>query len=574
MRWLVMILCLSGFVFAESQQQPEFATGYHPKSAAFGKKMMVSSANPLASEAGLKILEKGGNAIDAAIAIQMVLNVVEPQSSGIGGGALLLYYDKEEGRVLAFDGRETAPAQADENLFLDEEGDPLSMREAIIGGQSVAVPGLLKMVEEVHGEYGKLPWKELFTPAIEIATNGFPISHRLHHLIEKTPRLKTFTLPKEYLFTQGKPKPIGEILKNPKFAETLRLIAEQGSDPFYRGEIAQHIVHSVQNAPVSPGLLSLEDLANYRPRKRAPLQTSYRNFTIYGFPPPSSGGIVIAQMLTMLEDYDLSAYDLGAPPFINLFCAASRLAYADRNYYIADPDFFPVPTQRLLDRSYLQERGATLMALSEVSQGSFPGEGVDCCPPLLISVAPEFSSTSQICVVDAEGNAVSMTTSIENAFGSTLMVGGFFLNNQLTDFSLVPEQEGKKAANRIEPGKRPMSSMSPTLVFHKGDNKFLLTVGSAGGAPIIDYVAQILFGVLDFHLNIQEAIDFPNYTSLKKAIELEQDTMLETAVISLEEMGNTVNVLPLTSGSQGIQRTQESLIGGADPRREGLAIGE
>lgn len=338
--------------------------------------------------------------------------------------------------------------------------------------------------------------------------------------------------------------------------------------------MAQKIVASVQNAHPSPGTLSKEDLANYKPKKREAIQFNYRDYIIYGFPPPSAGGVVIAQMLKMIETQNISNYSLGSVEFINLFSRASRLAIADRDYYIADPDYFPVPTGRLLNIEYLQKRAEKIHSEESAKPGKFPSQTVACCPPLHYSKALELPSTSQICVVDGEGNAVSMTTSIENAFGSTLMVGGFFLNNQLTDFSLVPEKEGKKAANRIEPNKRPMSSMSPTLVFKKGSEDLVLTVGSAGGARIINYVAKALFGVLDFNMNIQEAIDFPNYTSIYKAIDLERETLLIQDIPALEKMGNTINVQPLTSGTQGIQRTKEALIGGVDPRREGLALGE
>jgi len=566
-RWVVFLLFTSTLV-AETQPQPEFSSGYIQREPVYASKMMVASANPYASKAGLEILEKGGNAIDALIAIQMVLNVVEPQSSGIGGGAFLLYYQKNEKKVFAYDGRETAPQAADENMFLDAQKEPVPFSEAVIGGGSVGVPGLLKMLEQVHAQKGKLPWKELFQPAIALAEKGFPISNRLHKLISVTPNLNTFKETQHYFFKDGKPKKKNSILKNLELAQTFRTVAEQGTDPFYKGEIAKKIVQAVQSAH-PPGRLTEKDLANYQSIERHPIKTAYQGYTVYGFPPPSAGGIVLAQMLKMMATQDLEGESLDSVRFIDLFCRASRLAFADKNYYVADPDFFPVPQKRLLDLDYLQQR----IKQSGDQQGDFPGQALACCAPMHFSPPLEYPSTSQICVVDEEGNGVSMTTSIENAFGSTLMAGGFILNNQLTDFSLVAEREGKKTANRIEPGKRPVSSMTPTLVFKENSDELYLTVGSAGGARIVDFVAQAVFGVLNFNLNIQKAIDFPHYASIGPIMDLEKDTSLVDAIAKLEALGNTVQVMPLNSGTQGIQRIDEEWVGGVDPRREGLAIG-
>lgn len=526
---------LMAFLFplmGQMDSQPEGPTGFAPQKAAYGERMMVASANRKASEIGFDVLKKGGNALDAAIAMQMVLTLVEPQSSGIGGGGLLLYYSKKEGKVIAYDGRETAP-----------RGIDISRVPNIIGGKSVGVPGVLRMLEMAHNEQGSLPWKELFEPAIQLAEEGFRISKRLSKLIQQTPNLAAFSQARDYLFENGKAKPAGTILTNPALAHSLRIIAKGGTDPFYIGEIAQEIVKTVQEASVEPGTLSLEDLADYRAVRREPIASNYRQYTVYGFPPPSSGGIAVAQILGMLADVDLKEYALGAPQFINLFCKASRAAYADRQQYVGDPAFINVPVDHLLNPIYLSHllHSPTKTPIS----------------------AYEHPSTSQICVVDGEGNAVSLTTSIEYSFGSTLMAGGFFLNNQMTDFSTGP--------NRIEPGKRPMSSMSPTFVF-EGD-RLVLGVGSAGGARIIDYVAKTLFGVLDFGLNIQEAISFPNFTSLTQKIDIEKNTFLEAEIPVLEKMGNKVEAIPLTSGTQGIQITPSELIGGVDPRREGLAIG-
>ncbi len=489
---------------------------------------MVASASPLASQIGYTILEKGGGALDAAIAMQMVLTLVEPHSSGIGGGGLLLYYGKKEEKVFAYDGRETAPKAIETKRIPD-----------IVGGKAVGTPGLLKMLEMAYHEHGVLPWRELFEPAIQLAQEGFTVTPRFHKLIQKTPGLKTFPETRDYLFENGKAKPAGTRLKNRALAKTLHLIADHGTDPFYKGEVAQKIVDAVQ-----PGALSMEDLAAYRPVKRKPIESVYRHYRVCGFPPPSAGGIAVAQILGMLSAADLSGYTLGHPEFINLFCRASRAAYADRQLYGGDPAFTNVPVDLMLSPTYLRH-------LLEN-------------PNKTPIAAVEHPSTSQICVIDKEGNAVSLTSSLENAFGSTVMVGGFFLNNQITDFSTGP--------NRIESGKRPMSSMAPTFIFDGDD--LVLNVGSAGGARIIDYVSKTIVGVLDFGMTIQEAISFPNYTSVVDAIDLEEDTFLKKEIPILQKMGNRVRVIHLTSGTQGIQATPFYLIGGVDPRREGVAMGD
>lgn len=576
--WLTSLLLLGAFLMGETKWEPEYSSGWQPKAPVFAKQALVVTANPLASEAGFEILKQGGNAIDALIAAQMVLTLVEPQSSGLGGGAFLLYYRKKDRKVLAYDGRETAPAKVHEDIFLDKKGNPLPEQEAIVGGRSVGVPGLLKMLELAYQEEGKLSWPLLFDRAITLSEQGFSLSSRLHQLIRKTPHLMTFEKTREYLFQKdGAPKGERTPLKNPELARTFHILAAKGSVPFYEGEIAEKIVQAVNEAPVHPGKLSMQDLVHYQPLKREPIRTEYRNFILYGFPPPSSGGIAVAQMLGMLAQYDLQDYRFGSAEFIQLFCHASRLAFADRDYYVADPAFFPVPVERLVDPDYIKSRGQLLKQPSQKAQpGVWPGQSATCCPPMLLATPFEFPSTSQICIVDAEGNAACMTTSIENAFGSTLMAGGFFLNNQLTDFSFIPEKDGKKVANRVEPGKRPLSSMSPTLAIHRETGDLFLLLGSAGGARIIDYVAQSLIGVIDYGLNIQQAIDAPHYTALSETIDLEKGTDLEKEAMRLKEMGSPspVRLMPLTSGTQGIQVIPHGLIGGADPRREGMAIGD
>ncbi|MGA8163566.1 MAG: gamma-glutamyltransferase [Waddliaceae bacterium] len=566
-------LCL----FAAPPKQPEYSSGYHPKSMAYGKSMMVVSANPLASEAGFAILKQGGNAIDAAIAMQMVLNVVEPQSSGIGGGGFLLYYRKEDNSICAYDGREIAPRAVHDLLFCDAKGEAIPFANAILGGKAVGVPGLLKMLEQAHRDRGRLPWKELFQSAIRHADQGFPISYRLHQLIANRSDLSTFPEAGNYFFQKnGKPKPEGTLLKNSQLAETLTMIANQGTDPFYKGDLAQEIVKTVQKCGVNPGVLSYEDLSGYYPIKREPIQADYRHYRIVSFPPPSGGGIAVLQILGMLQHDDLKHEEAGSAAFIHLFSQASALAFTDRNYYVADPDFFPVPTDRLIHPAYLQQRGQSIdkEKASPASHGTWPSQTITCFPCVRPSCTHEYPSTSHLCVVDNEGNAVSMTTSIEHAFGSTLMVRGFFLNNQLTDFSFIPEKEGKKAANRVEPGKRPMSSMAPILVFHKDSGQLLLAIGSGGGAGIIDYTAQALLGIIDFGLTIQEAIDLPHVVATDTSTTLEEKTVLHKKRKQLEQMGHRIKEKSLNSGTHGIHAASTRLMGGADPRREGKAIGQ
>lgn len=548
--------------------QPEAATGYQEKTIVIANEMMVASANDFASQTGYKILKAGGNAIDAAAAMAMVLNVVEPQSSGIGGGAFLLYYRKRDNQVIAYDGREVAPRAIKANHFLDMASKPIPLQDAIIGGHSVGVPGLLKLLELVHQEEGNLPWSHLLQDAIDLSEKGFPISPRLHQLIADTPDLKTFTETARFLFLEdGTPKPAGMILKNPELGQTLREIAEGGASQFYSGEIAQSIVNTVNNASKNPGQMSLNDLAEYHAIKRQPIQFKYGDYLVFSVPPPSSGGIAIGQILKMLEFKGFRGLDFGSAQFINLFCQASCMAFADRNFYIGDPAFVKVPIVRLLDPGYLKFRSHLIRSKKTIQHpqpGRWPDLGI-----IPLSTAFDLVSTSHICVVDSEGNAVSMTTSIENAFGSTLMTQGFFLNNQLTDFSFLP-----KGANKIKPGKRPMSAMSPTFVFDGKTNNLTLVLGSAGGARIIDYVAQAILGVLSFDLNVQESVDFPHFTSYLDGVELEKDTFLEREANTLRKMGNNVSIIELNSGTQGIQRIGQHLVGGIDPRREGAAIGE
>jgi gamma-glutamyltranspeptidase/glutathione hydrolase len=542
--------------------------------AAHADHYMVAAANPLAARAGRDILAKGGNAIDAAVATQMVLALVEPQSSGLGGGGFLLYFDAGSGDVLAYDGRETAPAAARPDMFLRADKTPKTFFEAAVGGGAVGVPGVLAMLEMAHEQHGQLPWADLFAPAIRLAEEGFAVSPRLHELIAEDRHLKTQPEAAAYFYdADGTPRRVGEKLANPKLAQVLRLIASLGARAFYTGEVAQDIVTAVNQAPVNPGRMTLDDLRNYRPKLRQALCRPYRIYIVCGMPPPSSGGLTVLEILGMLETRNLALLAPGSLASVHLVAEASRLAFADRNLYIGDPDFVRVPVAGLLDPAYLQAR-ASLISVAHSMGTATPGRlpSVPARPPAP-SPSHEAPSTSHMSIVDAAGNAVSFTTSIENVFGSRMMVRGFLLNNQLTDFAFVPERNGYQVANAPAALKRPMSSMSPTLVFDNSHH-LVLVVGSPGGPRIIGYVVKTLIADLDWDLDVQSAIAFPNFVNLNGATELESGTSLTALAPMLEAMGHKVEVRELNSGLHGVAVTRTGLEGGADPRREGVALGD
>jgi gamma-glutamyltranspeptidase/glutathione hydrolase len=566
----------------EGMQAPEPATGFTEKTGWTAKRYMVAAANPLATEAGYQILRLGGSAVDAAIAVQMVLTLVEPQSSGIGGGAFMLHFDGRS--VKAFDGRETAPSAATENLFQRPDGKAMSFHEGVVGGRSVGAPGALRMLELAHKQYGKLPWVVLFAPAIKLADAGFTVSPRLATMLKAEQYLKKDPVAAAYFYDgNGNPWPAGHILKNPELAQVLREIANGGADAFYKGQPARDIEAKVRTHPSNPGLLTAADIAGYQAKVREPVCTYYRQWTVCGMPPPSSGGIAVAQMLGILETKDLKslAPQNGVPTAeaIHLFTEAGRLAYADRGRYVADTDFVPLPgnsVRPILDKSYLATRAA-LIGEKSMGVAKF---GIPPATALAggVDSAPEFPSTSHISVVDEAGNALSMTTTIEDAFGSRQMVRGFLLNNQLTDFSFTASDANGPVANRVQPGKRPRSSMAPTLVFDKGTKRLLLSTGSPGGSAIINYVAKVLVGTLDWGLDVQQAISLPNFGSRNGPTELEQGRVPEALVQQLKEKGHDVRLMEQTSGLQGIMRTNirgdEVWFGGADPRREGIVRGD
>lgn len=571
------------FAFAEvPQKAPEIATAYAEKTGWAAHKFMVAAANPLAADAGYQMLKKGGSAIDAAIATQLVLTLVEPQSSGIGGGAFLLYSTAKG--VQAFDGRETAPAAADEHLFQNADGSPVSRATGVVGGRSVGAPGVLRMLELAHKEHGKLPWATLFGPAIKLAHGGFPVSQRLNGLLNWDQALKRDPVAAAYFYDRdGKAWPVGHVLKNPQLARTLREIAGGGADAFYSGRIARDIAAKVAAHPSNPGKLTAQDIAGYKAKVRVPVCSDYKAWTVCGMPPPSSGGIAIAQMLGILEVKDIGPY---APvdgvldaQAIHLFSEAGRLAYADRNRYVADTDFVPLPgngVASLLDKTYLAQRASLIgdKSMGRALPGTPPGMQVAWG----MDNALQRPSTSHLVAVDAFGGGLSMTTSVEDAFGSRQMVDGFLLNNQLTDFSFDSRDADGPIANRVEAGKRPRSAMSPTLVFEKGTHKLVLATGSPGGSSIINYVAKVLVGTMDWGLNVQQAISLPNFGSRNGPTELEKGRAPAAQVEALQAMGHEVRVIEQNSGLQGIMRLnahgQDFWFGGADPRREGMVRGD
>jgi gamma-glutamyltranspeptidase/glutathione hydrolase len=578
--------------------QPEGASGFELKTGWTGTKFAIAAANPLATEAGYNILKAGGSAADAAIAVQMVLALVEPQSSGLGGGTFLLYFNGQQ--VEAFDGRETAPANADENLFSGKDSKPLSFIQAVVGGRSVGTPGTLRVLEMLHQQHGKLPWATLFDPAIALAENGFKVSPRLHQLLSADTYLKNDPTARAYFYqANGAANEPGYLLKNPPLAALLRKIASQGSSAFHKGDVAKAIVDKVQSHSTNPGSLSLTDLENYKAIKRQPLCQDYaanqRDFRICGFPPPSSGAITVGQILGILGHTTAPALSrengLPSAQWLHLYSEASRLAFADRAQYIADPDFIEAPGgdwKNLLNPAYLAERAR----LIDQNPGALRMKSAPFGQPGSIKIKhaamPEQAEfgTSHISIVDAQGHAVAMTSTIEDGFGSRQMVntqpdmvGGFLLNNELTDFSFTPKDAaGLPIANRVQPGKRPRSSMAPTFVFDKSTGGLVMVSGSPGGALIIHYSAKVLYGALNWGLTPQQAIDLPNFGALNENIFLEQDRFPPSTAPALKAQGHAVIETKLTSGLQSITRSglnpKAPLLGGADPRREGIVLGD
>jgi gamma-glutamyltranspeptidase / glutathione hydrolase len=550
---------------------PEAPTGRIDRQAGTATRDMVAAANPLAAQAGREILAAGGSAVDATVAVQLVLNLVEPSSSGVGGGAFLLHWDKAN--LVTLDGRETAPAAAKPERFLGPDGKPMQFYDAAVGGRSVGVPGTLRLLETAHKRWGKLPWPQLFEPAIRLAEEGFTISPRLNGHLTQEKYLQNDPIARAYFFQEdGKPKPVGTVLKNSAFAKTLREIAERGTDAFYTGDIAADIIATVTRHTTNPGDMTLEDLKAYKVEERAPVCGSYRIYRICGMGPPSSGAVAVQQILSILETQDITAMKPG-PEVVHWIAEAGRLAFADRALYLADPAFVNVPVRGLTDPGYLKGRAALVNPDKSMGRAK-PGD-----PPFQkteFRFAPSDGievGTSHISVVDRDGNAVSMTTTIEDGFGARIMTrSGFLLNNELTDFNFAPVEEDKPVANRVEARKRPRSSMAPTIVFD-GQNKLYAVMGSPGGSQIITYVAKTLVGILDWKLDPQVAVDLPNFGSRNGPTEIEAGTEAETWKEALEAKGHQVRAIDMNSGIQAIVIGPNGLTGGADSRREGVAIG-
>ncbi len=553
-------------------REPEAATGLSENNDVLATNYMVVAANPYATKAGINMLRQGGSAVDAAIAVQLVLTLVEPQSSGIGGGAFMLYWQANEQKLTTYDGRETAPASVDERLFLSDDGKPMRWIEAVVGGHSVGVPSVLAMMKMAHEKHGKLPWKTLFSDAIELAENGFVVSPRLEKLVtlKFNPGIAQLPAAKAYFYPDGKPLKAGDILVNKPLAKVLKAVADEGITPFYEGWIAQDIVNAVNNAQASPGTLSMEDMKAYQPKVRDAICAPYRTYNVCGMAPPSSGGLAVLQQLGILNSFDMAKYSPTSIESLHLFTQSSRLAFADRDTYVADSDFVKVPTKQMIADDYLAERATLINPKKDMGlakPGSFDG--------LTRLTAQDYNlpSTTHFSIVDKDGNAVSMTASIEMGFGSAVMVNGFLLNNQLTDFSLSPRtSDGQLIANRVQANKRPRSSMAPMMLFKEG--KLAILVGSPGGSRIINYVAQTISAMVDHNLSPQQAVNLPRITNRNRQTTLEKGTSLEQLKPALEAMGHKISVRDLNSGIHVIQIKEGQLIGGADPRREGLAMGD
>ena len=535
---------------------------------------MIVTANPLATDAGAAALARGGSAVDAMVAAQFVLNLVEPQSSGIGGGAFMLHWDAKARQLTTFDGRETAPLAASPDLFLQPDGAAMPFDAAVVGGRSVGTPGTLALIELAHRLHGRLPWADLIIPAAGLAEKGIEISPRLAVAIaDSAAKISAYPATRAYfLGADGAPREAGSLLRNQEFGATLRQIAAEGSAPLYRGRIGDALVETVRNAPVNPGMLRREDLAAYRVILRDPVCRPYRAVEVCGMGPPSAGGVAVLQILGLLEHFDMT----GLGPSVDGMQAlieASKLAFADRNLYLADSDFVRVPLQGLLDPGYLTVRAQQIRldaSMDKAAAGNPPWRSIQ---PLAPDEAEKLPGTSQIVVVDADGNALSMTTTIESNFGSGLMVAGFLLNNELTDFSFTPQENGRPVANRVEGGKRPRSSMAPTMVFNKAGQPSLI-LGSPGGSQIIGYVAQALVGMLDWSISPQQAVAAGHVLSRNGTAELEAHTDAAALEASLTARGQKVQVKALNSGLHAIAISGGRLTSGVDPRREGTAMGE
>lgn len=548
-----------------------------PGDSASASSFMVAAAHPVAAKAGYDVLAAGGTAADAVVAVQFVLNLVEPQSSGLGGGSFLLYWDASERKLTSFDARETAPSAATGTYFIKPDGKPKGFWEAMIGGRSVGVPGTLKLLETVHSRFGGTSWPDLLLPALRLAENGFTVSPRMAESIAahntEQRMLGKFAAARSYFFhADGTPLQAGETLRNPEFAATLRDVAKERSKPMYEGKLARQIVAVTSADADNPGVLELADFKSYRVVEREPVCAGYRGYQVCGMGPPSSGGLAVGQIFGVLEHFDMAAAGPTAQG-VHLLAEASKLAFADRNRYVGDSDFVIVPAHGMLAPAYLDERAKLVNPYAASAVPVQPG-----VPPgaarltRAAGLSPDRPGTSHFVVVDAYGDMASITTTIEQGFGSRLMVGGFLLNNELTDFSFVPERNGAPVANRVQGGKRPRSSMSPTIVFKDGEP--VLLIGTPGGSRIIGIVAQTIVAILDWGMDPQSAVALGHAVNRNGPTELEEGTSFAALRGELEALGHQVKVRSINSGSQAVLLANGKLFGGADPRREGVALGD
>ena len=531
----------------------------------------VSTSHPEASKIGRNILNKGGSAMDAILAVQMVLNLVEPQSSGIGGGGFLLYFDKKNSNLTFYDGREIAPNKIKKEFFLDNNGNPLKFYDIAVGGKAIGVPGLVSMLDIAHKDYGLMDWKTLFEPAIKLSKNGFNISPRLYKAIKKDNYLYFFPESKKYFYRKNKtyikmipkmldeiqPKKKHDILKNPDFANTLRIISLKRSKGFYEGKIAKNIVYTIQNSPIKKGVVNLNDLKNYKAKKRNPLCGKYREYKVCSAPLPSAGGFSILQILGILEEFELSKDKINEN--IYLILEASRYSYNDRYKYLGDSDFTNIKINNLLSKEYLKQI-ASKISLNKKTEFKFEIKNKFFTP----------TSTTHFSIIDTYGNIASITSSIENTFGSRLMVNGFLLNNQLSDFNFKIEKD-LFANNIIEPNKRPLSSMSPTIIFDKNNN-VKMVIGSPGGKSIIMYIIKTIIAVLDWEMGIQEAVNFPNFSISNNTVLIEKKRFSKEFKENLSNLGYIIVEKELNSGLNGFEIKDNVMFGAADKRRNGLVL--
>lgn len=560
---------------AADADAPEAATGSSVRQIVRAERQMVAAAHPLAAQAGVEILRAGGSAADALVAVQTVLGLVEPQSSGLGGGAFLVWYDAANGTVTTIDGRETAPAAATPELFLGADGEPLKFFDAVVGGRSVGTPGVVALMAKIHDSHGKLAWAEALQPAIKLARAGFAITPRLNALIAgDRERIAGQAAARDFFLDDaGAPPAVGTILRNPHYAGTLAALASGGAKAFYEGPIADQIVATVAAHPANPGLLATSDLSAYEAKERPAVCAPYRGYEVCGMGPPSSGALTIGQILGMVSHFDIATLGPDDPESWRIIGDVTRLAFADRGRYMADSDFVDLP-EGLLDPAYLKDRAA-LVRRPDALPGDAAGAGE---PPWkkaelrIDGFSFEMPSTSHFTIMDSAGNIAAMTSSIENAFGSRQMAAGFLLNNQLTDFSFRPQSNGADVANRVEPGKRPRSSMSPTIVLKDGKPVFAL--GSPGGSAIIPYVAKTIIALIDWNMDMQQAISLPHLANRFGRYDIEAGTAAEALAPELEALGYEVSIRDMNSGLHGIAITAGGLEGGADPRREGVVLGD